>query len=196
MIYGWIPYRHGQGTELAPALLDAIIIAKNLGNTNFFSFGIGSSVNRYLVDGIAKAGQGEAFVVTEPGEAKATADRFLTYIQSPVLNDIQVSETIPLESNSAIAYLWARTKVDRLMDYGAPKANSDAVKKEVTQLGLKYSMMTPYTSFIAVLDTIRNTTGDSKDVPQPLPLPEGVSDILIISFALLLQIPAQGVSLC
>lgn len=40
------------------------LIRQSLNNTNFFSFGIGSSVNRYLIEGIAHAGQGEPFVVT------------------------------------------------------------------------------------------------------------------------------------
>src|SRR5690606_35216964 len=34
------------------------LIQKNLDNTNVFAFGIGSSVNRYLIEGLAKAGQG------------------------------------------------------------------------------------------------------------------------------------------
>ena len=50
------------------------------------------------------------------------------------------------------------------------------MKKEVTDIGLKYSMMTPYTSFIAVLDVVRNENGDSTDVDQPQPLPEGVTE--------------------
>ena len=84
----------GGGTELAPALEQAVslprdpqmarsivtitdgymsdessifsLINRNLKTADFFSFGIGTSVNRYLIDGIAKAGSGEAFVVTEP----------------------------------------------------------------------------------------------------------------------------------
>ena len=49
------------------------------------------SVNRYLIDGIAKAGSGEAFVVTEPSQASDTARDFSTYIQSPVMTGINVS---------------------------------------------------------------------------------------------------------
>lgn len=60
------------------------------------------------------------------------------------------------------------------MDYGYNKDNPE-VKEEVTKLGLSYSMMTPYTSFVAVIDTIRNTEGKSADADQPLPLPCGVS---------------------
>ena len=209
------------------------LISQNLGSTSFFSFGIGSSVNRYLIDGIAYAGAGEAFVVTDSKDAGETAERFRTYIQSPILTDIQVSydgfdvydvepAALPtlfaqkpivlfgkyrgeadgtitvtgktgssdytqeiavsdiktLTDNDAISYLWARTRVERLMDYGYSKDNPD-VKDEVTQLGLTYSMMTPYTSFIAVIDTIRNPEGESADVDQSLPLPLEVSNLAV-----------------
>ena len=249
----------GGGTELAPALETALaipaspgsarsviaitdgyisgereifdIIGRNICTTNFFSFGIGSSVNRYLIDGIAKTGLGESFVVTDPSEAAATADRFRTYIQSPVLTDVQVtydgfdvydiepptlstlfasrpivlfgkwkgepsgtiyitgktggrdyaedipvSAAIPLEANNIIQYLWARTRVERLTDYGMTEDLQANAKKEVTELGLRYSMMTPYTSFIAVTEKVRNTEGKSTDVKQPLPIPMNVSE--------------------
>lgn len=64
------------------------------------------------------------------------------------------------------------------MDYGYSKDNPD-VRDEVTQLGLDYSMMTPYTSFIAVIDTIRNPEGESADVDQSLPLPLEVSNLAV-----------------
>jgi len=41
-------------------------IQDNLNRTNVFAFGIGGSVNRFLIEGMAKAGQGEPFVVTGP----------------------------------------------------------------------------------------------------------------------------------
>lgn len=209
------------------------LISQNLGTTSFFSFGIGSSVNRYLIDGIAYAGAGESFVVTDSEDAGETAERFRTYIQSPILTDINVSydgfevydvepAALPtlfaqkpivlfgkyrgeaegaitvtgktgsndysqeiavsdiktLTDNDAISYLWARTRVERLMDYGYSKDNPD-VKDEVTQLGLDYSMMTPYTSFIAIIDTIRNPEGESADVDQSLPLPLEVSNLAV-----------------
>ena len=47
------------------------IIRKNLGSANLFAFGIGSSVNRHLIEGMAHAGQGEAFVITRPEQAAA-----------------------------------------------------------------------------------------------------------------------------
>src|SRR5262249_15920424 len=64
------------------------LINQNLDNTNFFAFGIGRSVNRYLIEGIAREGQGEPFVVTGVvAEADAAAERFREYIQSPVLRN-------------------------------------------------------------------------------------------------------------
>ena len=40
---------------------------RSLDEANFFAFGIGSSVNRYLIEGVARAGLGEPFIVTGPG---------------------------------------------------------------------------------------------------------------------------------
>jgi Ca-activated chloride channel family protein len=45
------------------------LIRRNLGNTNVFDFGIGTSLNRHLIDGIARVGRGEPLVVRRPAEA-------------------------------------------------------------------------------------------------------------------------------
>ena len=109
----------GGGTELLPALQTAMampmdegvsrsvlvitdgyisaekeafeLIRKNLGRNNLFAFGIGSSVNRHLIEGLAAAGRGEPFVITNPSEAPAMAQRFRDYISAPVLTNIKVA---------------------------------------------------------------------------------------------------------
>jgi Ca-activated chloride channel family protein len=58
---------------------------------NFFAFGIGSSVNRLLVEGVARAGLGEPFVVTKPDEAADAARRFRRYIDTPALTGIDLA---------------------------------------------------------------------------------------------------------
>ena len=51
---------------------------------------------------------------------------------------------------------------------------------QITSLGLKYNLLTPYTSFIAVDRIVRNTNpNQSAQVNQPSPMPEGVSDAAI-----------------
>jgi Ca-activated chloride channel family protein len=204
-------------------------ISENLGENNFFAFGIGSSVNRYLIEGMARAGKGEPFIVTNQNEAEEKADKFLNYIQHPLLTDIEtdfegfdaydiepisipdlfaerplilfgrykkasgsivvtgkmangnyrkeikVKNSMEDEENSAIKYLWARERIAKLDDYG--KVGAD-VKEKVTKLGLKYHLMTQYTSFVAV-DKIVRKTGEVITVKQPLPLPQGVSDYAV-----------------
>jgi len=59
-------------------------------DVNFFAFGIGSSVNRFLIEGVARAGRGEPFIVTEPGAATAAAIRLRRYIDTPVLTGIDL----------------------------------------------------------------------------------------------------------
>lgn len=67
------------------------IIRKNLGSANLFTFGIGSSVNRHLIEGMAHAGQGEAFVITKPEQAAAEAEKFRAYVSSPVLTNLKLT---------------------------------------------------------------------------------------------------------
>ncbi len=63
-------------------------IRQNLGNANFFSFGIGSSVNRYLIEGMAHVGYGEPFIALGKREADVEAKRFQKYISQPIMTDI------------------------------------------------------------------------------------------------------------
>jgi len=44
---------------------------------------------------------------------------------------------------------------------------------------LKYNLLTPYTSFVAVREVVTNPTGPAQDVNQPLPLPLRVSDMAV-----------------
>ncbi|HMC16292.1 MAG TPA: VIT and VWA domain-containing protein, partial [Albitalea sp.] len=65
------------------------LVRKNLNQANVFAFGIGTSVNRHLIEGIARAGYGEAFVVTKPAEAAAQAERLRRMIEAPVLTQVK-----------------------------------------------------------------------------------------------------------
>jgi Ca-activated chloride channel family protein len=209
------------------------LIHDNLNSTNFFAFGIGSAVNRYLIEGIARAGQGEPFIVTKPDEADAAGERFRSYIESPVLTNVRVSyrgfdtydiepevqpdlfaerpvvlfgkwrgekrgqievagrsgqgtftkvfdvkDSIARPEHAALPQLWARSRIARLSDFNFGREDEEAAR-EITSLGLTYSLLTAHTSFIAVLEEVRNAAGSGSDVNQPLPLPDGVSDLAV-----------------
>ena len=76
----------------------------------------------------------------------------------------------------ALRYLWARTRIANLSDFGAGRPDRGHASPTITSLGLTYSLLTRYTSFIAVQEIVRRTTDGADDVDQPLPLPQGVSD--------------------
>jgi|WetSurMetagenome_2_1015567.scaffolds.fasta_scaffold17186_3 Ca-activated chloride channel homolog len=209
------------------------LIRKNLGKANMFAFGIGSSVNRLIIEGMAHVGMGEPFVIEKPEAAAAQAEKFRKYIATPVLTGIDVAynefqvydvepKTIPdvlaerpiiifgkwrgqpagsivvtglsgngkyrqvlaldgvspSEDNSALRYLWARHMVQILADYNNLREDSGRVK-EITALGLKYSLLTQYTSFVAIDKKVRNVGGKQEVVEQALPLPQGVSDYAV-----------------
>jgi Ca-activated chloride channel family protein len=253
--------RGGGGTELLPALRRALCLPKtegyshtiviatdgyvtveaeafdlirnNLGKANLFAFGIGSSVNRHIIEGMARVGMGEPFVITTPEEASEKAEIFRRLIELPVLTDIRadfdgfevydaepltipdvladrpvivfgkwrgrpegtirfrgitgdgpftehidVSRVSPLETNSALRYLWARHRIAILSDYNQLRPDDERVR-EVTNLGLSYNLLTAYTSFIAIDTQIRLKDGQVVTVKQPLPLPQGVSDYAV-----------------
>lgn len=65
-------------------------VQKYVDQGRIFSFGIGNSVNRYLLEGLARAGRGDVEFVTLADQASAAAARFAQRIQSPVLTDIQL----------------------------------------------------------------------------------------------------------
>ena len=210
------------------------LVRNNLDKANMFAFGIGNSVNRQLIEGLARAGQGEPFVVLNQASADEQAERFRQMIDAPVLANPQVRfdgldvydiepvalpdlfaqrplvvfgkwrgeargslrvsgrgaagayrVSLPIKpqmasaSNQALGYLWARHKVASLTDQETLEGNY-AHSQAILDLGLKYSLLTPYTSFIAVDELVRNPDpAAAASVKQALPLPQGVSNLAI-----------------
>ncbi|MGB9178959.1 MAG: VIT and VWA domain-containing protein, partial [Pyrinomonadaceae bacterium] len=59
-------------------------------NARVFSFGIGSSVNRFLLDKMAEYGRGEVEYVSLNDDGSAAARRFHERVRNPLLTDISV----------------------------------------------------------------------------------------------------------
>jgi len=66
-------------------------IKKDRDQTRLFTFGIGNSVNRYLIDAMSVEGKGDSEMVTLADSSEAAADRFAQRLRSPVLTDVQTS---------------------------------------------------------------------------------------------------------
>ena len=205
------------------------LIGTHLDQANVFTFGIGSSVNRYLIEGMAKVSNSESFIATTSEEAQEVAKDFEKYISTPLLTRVKIEskgfdmydlaqKSIPdvfaarpvlihgkyrgkaegkiivtgyqgkrrfrqvynvsdghlSTSNKALRYLWARKKIGELDDYN--KLFNEDVKATVVQLGIKYNLLTNYTSFVAVDEAIVNKDGTLTKVKQPLPMPQNVNN--------------------
>ncbi len=210
------------------------MVRQNLNQANVFAFGIGSSVNRHLIEGLAFTGQGTPFVVTNQEEAPEISKKLIEYIQQPVLTQIstqfegfeaydvlpesvpdvlserpvllfgkykgkpagtitvkghsgeevytkkfRVLNASPSKNNNALKYLWAREKIRMLDDFSGYGQDLDKIA-QVTNLGLKYNLMTNYTSFVAIdKKKVRDKSEELVTAKQALPLPQGVPNSAI-----------------
>jgi Ca-activated chloride channel family protein len=57
---------------------------------NLFVLGIGDGVNRYLIEGLAYAGGGQAYIVNSQTEANEVGKRLIKDISTPVLSHIEI----------------------------------------------------------------------------------------------------------
>jgi Ca-activated chloride channel family protein len=70
--------------------MEIIAEVKKNPHARVFSFGIGSSVNRFLLDGMAAAGRGEVEYVALNDDGSTAARRFHERVRSPLLTDIEL----------------------------------------------------------------------------------------------------------
>jgi Ca-activated chloride channel family protein len=205
-------------------------IQDNLGDGRVFTFGVGSSVNRALLESMAKAGRGFAQYVRNDEDGAKVVELFYRRVRNPLLLDLKVdwgglpvtdvepavlpdlfdaqpvyvfarysgasTGTVTVtghfsghtyerklavrlpakrEANASLAPVWARRRVERLMDEQAHGEKPELVA-QVRELGLKYRLMTKYTSFVAVEREIRADVNiPLQTVLIPVEMPEGVS---------------------
>lgn len=193
------------------------LVRQSLNNANIYAFGIGGSVNRYLIEGLARAGNADPMIVTNWNEAPAMADKFRRYIEAPVLTDIKVNfgkleaydvdpqsiadvtskrpivvfgkwrgkpegtvrltgaaangaysvnvdvEAAPIRpENTALRYLWARNRIGMIEDEAQDQMQRHTLpedeRKTITDIGLKYNLLTRFTSFVAI-DSVVSAPG-------------------------------------
>ena len=216
-------------------------INKNMhSNSRLFSFGVGSSVNRFLLHEMAYMGRGFFRVIDPTQNPDEFAKQFANKIKTPLLTNIkvdwgnlEVSEVTPKlipdlfagdsiriygkykgeginnikingiakgkeatllvkanlyshfvkDSNGSIPLIWARSKISDYMRLkNTPKEmrhtniSDDELKEKVTNLGLKHSLITKWTSFVAVSRKVVNPNPENNRNSQvPLPKVKGVT---------------------
>ncbi|MCA9663747.1 MAG: VWA domain-containing protein, partial [Myxococcales bacterium] len=65
-------------------------LEETIGDARLFSLGVGSSVNRHLLEGMARFGRGAVTYMGPEESPKVVVDRFYERIDNPVLTDIRV----------------------------------------------------------------------------------------------------------
>jgi Ca-activated chloride channel family protein len=187
-------------------------------DAHFFSFGIGSSANRYVLDELARHGHGVAQVLLLDQDPAAQVEQVFAQVEAPALqgltvewDGVTVSDASPaalpdlfsgqplviagryaaggkgtvrvhgtrggreitlripviLPDNGGdgdvLGRLWARRRIAETTDEAA-----------ITELALTYSLMSAYTSFVAV-ENGRRTDGTPTTVEVPVAVPYGMS---------------------
>jgi Ca-activated chloride channel family protein len=214
--------------------MEIIEEVKRYAGARVFSFGIGSSVNRFLLDKMAEAGRGEVEYVSLDDDGSEAARRFHERVRNPLLTDVWVdwhglpvtdiypkrisdlfsakpliihgrytwnrggkitihgrmsgkpwSRDVALNlpeyepRHDVLATLWARTKIDDLMNREMGAFQNGAVSKEIedeiTSLGLRHRLMTQFTSFVAVEEKTVTRGGKPVVIEVPSEMPDGVS---------------------
>ena len=67
------------------------LVRSRAADANVFTLGIGDSVNRYIIDGLARAGSGEAFVATGRTDGAVAVTKLQAYIDAPLLTRLDLS---------------------------------------------------------------------------------------------------------
>jgi Ca-activated chloride channel family protein len=214
--------------------MDIIAEVQKHPNARVFAFGIGSSVNRFLLDKIAEYGRGEVEYVGLQDDGSAAAKRFHERVRNPLLTNIdidwgglpvsdvypkripdlfsakpvvlsgrysagakgvihlrgkiagkdftrEIAVTLPDSEarHDVLATLWARRRIDDLMgqDWAGMQSGHPGgdMQDAVTRLGLEYNLMTQFTSFVAVEETVVTDGGKPRRVDVPVEMPHGMS---------------------
>jgi Ca-activated chloride channel family protein len=66
------------------------LLERDIADARLFSLGVGSSVNRYLLDGMARVGRGAVTYAGNEQSMEAVVENFYERIETPVLTDIEI----------------------------------------------------------------------------------------------------------
>lgn len=109
---------------------------------------------------------------------------------------IGVALTIPAATTSdpTLRRVWARARVDSLINGMDQASNADEVRQQVIGLAIEHRLLTPYTAFVAVdSEVTKKSTDGPQKVNVAVPLPEDLNiDAFVGSSKLGLIAPAAA----
>ncbi|MBK8185088.1 MAG: VWA domain-containing protein [Candidatus Competibacteraceae bacterium] len=217
------------------------LLKANLNGARLYAFGVGTGVNRYLLNEMGRVGRGFARYMDPTEAVEEVAGDLAERLQSPVLTDIQIDwgdmeaselsperipdlfagqslrvqgrynragpheitvrglvrgrpATLPIKlvlpersaEGDAVPIIWARSLIGDLQYQlttgsqrsGQEPINADAIKQRITDLGLKFALVTPWTAFVAVSEKIYNPNpGSTPTLPVPVAQVKGTTEL-------------------
>ena len=96
------------------------LVRQHLGGARLFSLGVGSSVNRYLLEGLAEMGRGDVIYVYSGDRLEAGVEEFYARIAHPALSDLRIDWgdlTVSERYPAKIPDLWAGQPVQVVARY-------------------------------------------------------------------------------
>jgi Ca-activated chloride channel family protein len=132
-------------------------IGRRLGDSRIFSFGIGSAVNRYLLDHMAQVGHGAVAYLGPNDSASQIMEDFLSRISHPALTDLKID--------------WGGLHVIEVFPATLPDL---FVGRPVILTG----------RFAGTQDTTIHVNGMAADQPLQVPVPANISNVTATHSAL------------
>ena len=214
-------------------------IAGVIGDARIYAFGVGSSVNRYLLSEMGRRGRGFARFIDPTEDVNDVAISLAKKLNAPVLTDIEIDwgkmkvsdvtpdvipdlfagdsiriqgryegkntyeihvnglvqgqkASLPLhvsllslndKGKESIPLIWARSRIADYMRHINTPENIRSVsddeyelKEDVVKLGLNFSLMTKWTSFVAVSEkTVNKAPEKTAEKGVAVPMVKGVT---------------------
>lgn len=107
------------------------LIERQIGQARLFSLGVGSSVNRHLLEGMADVGRGDAFFVDHDQSSASVVEAFYRRVQNPVFTEVELDwEGVEVHSitPSRIADVFEGTPLVVTGRYDTPGEGSVTVR--------------------------------------------------------------------
>jgi Ca-activated chloride channel family protein len=216
------------------------LLKTHLGDARLYAFGVGTGVNRYLLNEMGRVGRGFTRTMDPTEDLEKVAGELVDRLQSPVLTDIQIDwggmevsaqsperipdlfagqslriqgrygrpgpheitvrglvhgrpATLPLPvdlpetstEGEAVPILWARSVIGDLLyqlttgahQSGHEAVSADALKQQITELGLNFALVTPWTAFVAVSEKVYNANPAlAPTLPVPVAQVQGTTE--------------------